>query len=341
MNSDTWWHIPVLYEELLNSLNIREHQPNIIVDATLGLAGHASGVIQRLGKWDIFIGLDCDEDNLAEAKKKLLTVLSHRDQALQPTVYCIHSNFRHLGEVIYAIKNHQPINGWDGWDELNRITCIYADLGVSSVHFDTPERGFSFRSDGPLDMRLDKSLEHPYQWDCWGTKREGVCTAADLINTLPYEKMAETFRIYGDEARAGFIAKKIIEARAITPITRTKQLANIVTKAWKDSLPRIFQALRIAVNDEYGSLEQLLETAHSLLLPGWSISIIAFHSGEDRIVKHFFREKSTPEIDPITGHDLTPGTIEIMTKKPITPAESEIEKNPRSRSALLRVAQKK
>jgi 16S rRNA (cytosine1402-N4)-methyltransferase len=166
-------------------------------------------------------------------------------------------------------------------------------------------------------------------------------TAADLINTLPYEKMAEIFRVYGDESRAGFIAKKIVEARTITPVKTTKELGDIVVKAWRDSLPRIFQALRIAVNDEYASLEKMLQTACDNLAPGGTLSIIAFHSGEDRIVKHFFREKSTPERDPITGQDTTLGILEIVTKKPITPTDKEITDNPRSRSALLRVARKK
>lgn len=131
--------------------------------------------------------------------------------------------------------------------------------------------------------------------------------------------MAEIFRIYGDESRAGFIAKKIIEAREVKPIETTKELAEIVAKAWKDSVTKIFQALRIAVNDEYGSLKKMLETAHNRLASGGSISIISFHSGEDRIVKHFFREKSEATVDPITGQDVTPGTLEIITKKPITP----------------------
>ena len=153
--------------------------------------------------------------------------------------------------------------------------------------------------------------------------------------------MAEIFRVYGDESRAGFIAKKIIEARAIKPIETTQELADIVTKAWKDSVTRIFQALRITVNDEYSSLKKMLHVAHDRLASGGSISIIAFHSGEDRIVKHFFREKSTPERDPVTGQDTTPGTLEITTKKPITPTDKEIQENPRSRSALLRIARKK
>lgn len=156
-------------------------------------------------------------------------------------------------------------------------------------------------------MRLDTSNKSPFQGGR-NNKNEirGYSTAAELVNTLPYDKMAETFRIYGDESRAGFIAKKIIEAREVKPFETTKELAEVVTKAWKDSLPRIFQALRIAVNDEYGSLRKMLETAHDKLATGGTLSIISFHSGEDRIVKHFFREKSEAIIDPITGHDKTP-----------------------------------
>lgn len=303
-------HIPVLYGELIESLHFFEKWHNIIVDGTLGLWGHASGVIAKLGRWDIFIGLDCDETNLASARERIQKNIPKENS---PTLHFIHSNFSELDTVLESL-----------W--LTHITALYADLGVSSVHFDTAERGFSFRFDGPLDMRLDTSK--------WVTARE-------LINTLPYDKMAEIFRVYGDESRAGFIAKKIIEARAIKPIETTQELADIVTKAWKDSVTRIFQALRITVNDEYSSLKKMLHVAHDRLASGGSISIIAFHSGEDRIVKHFFREKSEAVIDPITGHDVTPGTLETITKKPITPSEAEIAQNPRSRSALLRVATKR
>lgn len=231
-----------------------------------------------------------------------------------------------MDEVIKNIGDYKPLNGLNGLHKLNTLTCLYADLGVSSVHFDTAERGFSFRLDGPLDMRLDTT--------------QGV-TARELVNTLPYEKLAEILRIYGDESRAGFIAKRIVEARTVAPIETTNQLAEIVTKAWKDSLPRVFQALRIAVNDEYGALKKMLESAHDRLAAGGSISIIAFHSGEDRIVKHFFREKSASVIDPMTGQDVSPGTLEVTNKKPLTPSLEEIERNPRSRSALLRTAIKR
>lgn len=304
-------HIPVLYGELIKSLRFFEKWKNIIVDCTLGLWWHATWVIEKLGKWDIFIGLDCDTENLASAQKKIETHFKWRKSV--PTMYFIHRNFGKLDEVLDILN-------------LKYVTAIYADLWVSSVHFDTSERGFSFRFDGPLDMRLDTST--------------GV-TAAELINTLPYNKMAEIFRIYWDEPRAGFIAKKIIEARNIKPITTTIELADIVRKAWKDSVTTVFQALRIAVNEEYSNIEKMLSIAHDKLARGGSISIIAFHSGEDRIVKHFFREKSTPEKNPITGQDTAPGSLEIVTKKPITPLEIEVEKNPRSRSALMRVAHKK
>lgn len=305
-------HIPVLYGELIESLHFFETGKNIIVDATLGLGGHASGVLQKLGHWDVFIGLDCDEVNLASAQQRIEKTLANTPKNKQPTLYFVHTNFGTLEDTLDILG-------------ISHITALYADLGVSSVHFDTPERGFSFRFDGPLDMRLDVA-----QW----------VTAAHLVNTLPYDKMAEIFRIYGDESRAGFIAKKIIEARAVHPFETTQQLADVVVKAWRDALPRIFQALRIAVNDEYSSLKKLLHSAHDRLVTGGSISIISFHSGEDRIVKHFFREKSEAIRDSITGQDIAPWTLEIKNKKPIIPTEQEVSLNPRSRSALLRIAYK-
>lgn len=318
-------HIPVLYEELIESLRFFEFGKNSIIDCTLGLAGHASGVVRKLGKWDIFIWLDCDEINLQNAIQTLRKVLAEKSEDKQPTVYCILSNFRDIQTVVQNLSNYQSINKLNKLNKLNELTCVYADLGVSSVHFDTAERGFSFRFDGPLDMRLD--LENPV-------------TAKSLINSLEYDKMAEMFRVYGDEPKAGYLTKKILEARKIQSIETTKELSDIITKISRDSLPRVFQALRITVNDEFGALQKMLADGHNLLIPWGTLSIISFHSGEDRIVKHFFREKSTPEKDPITGQDMTPGTLEIITKKPITPSSEEIQRNPRARSALLRVAKK-
>lgn len=321
--SDSKKHISVLYEELIGSLRFFETGKNIIVDATLGLGGHAAWVIKKLGPWDIFIGLDCDTVNLHDATQKLLTVVWERSKEEQPIIYCILSNFRDIENVIQNISSYEPINKWEKINKINKITWVYADLGVSSVHFDTAERGFSFRFDGPLDMRLDTTQE---------------TTAADLINTLPYDKMAEMFRVYGDEPKAGFITKKILEARKIHPLSTTKELTKIITSISRDALPRVFQALRIAVNDEFWSLEKLLSEATDLLLPWGNISIISFHSGEDRIVKNFFRNNSHGEIDQITGQEITKWALEIITKKPITPSQEEIITNPRARSALLRVA---
>ena len=319
-------HIPVLYEELIESLRFFETGKNIIIDATLGLGGHASWVIQKLGKWDVFIGLDCDEVNLHDATQRLLTVLWEKPINEQPTVYCILSNFRDIENVIHNISSYEPINKWNKWNKWNKLTCIYADLGVSSVHFDTAERGFSFRFDGPLDMRLDTAQTE---------------TAADILNTLPYDKMAEMFRVYGDEPKAGFITKKILEARKIQPLSTTEELTKIITSISRDALPRVFQALRIAVNDEFRSLEKLLSEATHMLTAWGNISIISFHSGEDRIVKNFFRNKSHGEIDQITGQEITSWALEIITKKPVTPTQAEIQANPRARSALLRVAIRK
>lgn len=135
---------------------------------------------------------------------------------------------------------------------------------------------------------------------------ENPVTARSLLNSLEYDAMAEMFRIYGDEPKAGYLTKKILEARKIKPIETTKELSDIVTKISRDALPRVFQALRIAVNDEFGALKKMLSDAHNLLVNEGVISIISFHSGEDRIVKHFFKEKSTSEKDPITGQDMTP-----------------------------------
>ena len=166
-------------------------------------------------------------------------------------------------------------------------------------------------------------------------------SATEIVNTWSFEKLAHIFRMYGDEPRAGFIAKKIIESRGNKPITTTEELANIVTKAWRDSVTRIFQALRIAVNDEYVSLEKMLPIACDKLASGGTLAIISFHSGEDRIVKHFLREKAEPERDPVTGQDIQLGILELLNKKPITPGEKELSTNPRARSALLRIARKR
>jgi 16S rRNA (cytosine1402-N4)-methyltransferase len=171
---------------------------NIIVDCTLWFAGHAIGILQKLTKWDIFIGIDCDQDNLQCATNRILEHLQNIPKKQQPTVYCIDANFRNLKDVLWNIGKYQPINALSPFNKWNidGLTAVYADLGVSSAHFDTSERGFSFRLDGPLDMRLNTEQE---------------VDAKKLINSLPYEKLAEIFRVYWDEPKAGYITKKILE----------------------------------------------------------------------------------------------------------------------------------
>lgn len=318
-------HISVLYEELIWSLRFFDKGRNVILDATLWLWWHAAWVIEKLWRWDIFIGLDCDETNLQSATQKLYQLLQEKSISEQPLIYTIQGNFRDVRSIIKNIHTYRPINEIEGVKSLPLFSLIYADLGVSSVHFDTAERGFSFRFEGPLDMRLD--IQSPI-------------TAKTLIASLEYEKMAEMLRVYGDEPKAGYITKKILEARKKWSIETTQDLAHIITPISRDALPRVFQALRIAVNDEFWALKALLEASHDLLVKWWRLSIISFHSWEDRIVKHFLKEKSTPEKDTITGQDIHNETLRIITKKPITPSEEEVQKNSRARSALLRVAEK-
>ncbi len=313
-NSEWVWHVPVLYGEIINSLHFFEEGKNIIVDATLGRWGHAAGVIEKLGKDDVFIGIDCDAENLRFAQKYITDLQKKKwKHPHSPRIYFQKGNFRDIDQYVADL--------WY-W----HITALYADLWVSSVHFDTPERGFSYRFDGPLDMRLDP---------------DGMnITAKTLIQTLPYEKLAEMFRLYGDEPKAWYIAKKIIEARKQSPLKTTQDLVAIIKSIHPDILPRVFQALRIAVNQEYDALTSLLSKGIKLLSSWGSISIISFHSWEDRIVKHFFREQSKWSINPLTGQEMEPGVLKIETKKPITPGQNEIEQNPRARSALLRIGYK-
>lgn len=318
-------HIPVLFGELIQALHFFPHGKNIIIDCTLWLAGHAIGVLWKLKKWDVFIGLDCDKDNLTLAKKNILASIQNKPIDHIPEIYCIHSNFKDLSNILSNFQEYQPIF-WDKkTQKIDTITCWYADIGVSSIHFDVPERGFSFRFDGVLDMRLDTS-----RW----------ITAEKLLETISFEHLAQIIRNYWDETRAWFIAKKIIEAREKWPIHTTFELADIVRKAWKDSVPKVFQAIRIEINQEFLALEILLETIKNLLVPNGIMAIISFHSWEDRIVKNFFKIHSWGMIDNLTWQEISSGALSLINKKPIKPKEAEIQENPRSRSGLLRAARK-
>ena len=214
---------------------------------------------------------------------------------------------------------------------ISSVDGILLDLGVSSHQLDTAERGFSFQREGPLDMRMGKS---------------GL-TAADLVNSLPASELARIFREYGDEPRAIQFAARIVRAREKKPLETTAELAGIIAAGRsgpRHPATRVFQALRIAINDEIGSLERALPTFASLLVPGGRLAVITFHSLEDRIVKHFFRRHSVAEIDDPTWPAPRPNPdrlFDTVTPRSVTASPAELEANPRSRSARLRVVERR
>ncbi|MEA5573276.1 16S rRNA (cytosine(1402)-N(4))-methyltransferase RsmH [Calothrix sp. UHCC 0171] len=282
----TFSHTPVLPKEVIEGLQIQAG--GHYLDATVGGGGHSRLILEAAS--DVLVtALDQDEEALAAARQELAEFGNR--------VKFIHSNF--------ATYNY-PANTFAG---------ILADLGVSSYHLDTPERGFSFRNEGNLDMRMN---------------RQQSLTAADVINNWTEADLVDIFFRYGEERLSRRITRRILEKR---PYQTTKQLADVIA----GSVPpkyrygrihpatRIFQALRIAVNDELGVLEQFLAKAPLALVPGGRLVVISFHSLEDRIVKHSLRESST---------------VNVVTKKPIIAQEEEIIENARSRSAKLRIAQR-
>lgn len=277
-------HIPVLYEEVLNLLQVRPGQ--VYVDATLGGAGHTKGILERGG---LVIGLDQDPEAVARARALGL-----------PGLRVFQQNFRHLKEVLQEAG-------------VSQVAGILADLGVSSFHLEDPKRGFSYQREGPLDMRMGE---------------EGP-TAYEVVNTLPLEDLRRILLDLGEEKQAHRIAKAIVERRRKAPIRTTLELAEVVRQAVgfrKAGHParKTFQAIRMYVNDELGALEEFLRQAEEVLAPGGRLLVITFHSLEDRVVKRFLKESS----------------LKVLTKKPITPSPEEVAKNPRSRSAKLRAAEK-
>lgn len=286
-------HVPVLP---LSVLQLLDPQPGqTIVDATLGGGGHAMMLAQRLGPSGHLIGLDRDPAALARVTERWKTI------ADAPRFTPVHRNFENLRNVLDDLK-------------IDRVDAVLADLGFSSDQMDTAERGLSFQREGPLDMRLDPTDEQ---------------TAGDIIASWSEKDLADLFYHLGEERHSRRVARKIVALRDETPITTTLQLADIVrscvprSKGGIDPATRVFQALRIGVNDELGSLRRLLEALPLCLKHGGKTAIISFHSLEDRMVKWTFRESAT---------------WEIVTKKPVEADEEEQASNPRSRSAKLRVA---
>jgi len=288
-------HIPVMVEEVMTFL--RCEPGHTYVDATLGGGGHASEILKRSAPGGMLVGVEWDEDALSEAKKALLPF---GDRAK-----IFRENFVHLPDLMKA-------GSADG---------ILLDLGLSSIQLEKEERGFSFKGDGLLDMRMDQRMDE---------------TAADLVNHLSPERLEETLSHYGQERWAKRIARAIAQEREREPIGTTQTLRKIVHRAIPrrfhsrriDPATRTFQALRIRVNDELGNLESILKAGWKILKKGGRMCVISFHSLEDRLVKETFRTLEKQ------------GEMLILTKKPVMPSEEEQKRNPRSRSAKLRCAER-
>jgi 16S rRNA (cytosine1402-N4)-methyltransferase len=291
-------HVPVLLEESLNFLNVRPG--GVVVDATLGFGGHSSAIARRLGAKGRLICFDRDEQAMTKARARL-EVLAEELGAEMPTVEYVARPFSEIAEVV----------------KPGTLDGLLADFGVSSMQLDEAHRGFSFRSDGPLDMRMDT---------------RGGLTAEQVVNQADEEDLANLIYEFGEERRSRRIARAIVRAR---PITTTAELAGVVSAAAPPikgekihPATKTFQALRIRVNDELGEIQSLLKSAGSLLKPGGRVVMISFHSLEDRLVKDSFRESARLDV------------LEILTKKPAVAKEQEALRNPRSRSAKLRAAEK-
>ncbi len=306
-------HVTVLLNEAVEGLNIKED--GTYVDCTLGGAGHSSEIVKQLSDKGRLIAFDQDDHALEHAKNVLHNYLDR--------VIFIKSNFKHLKEKLYE----QGITKVDG---------VLFDLGVSSPQLDTPERGFSYHHEAPLDMRMDMN---------------SPLSAYDVVNEWPYEKLVRIFFQYGEEKFSKQIARKIEEYRKSKPIETTLELVEII----KDGIPaparrtgghpakRVFQAIRIAVNDELGVFEDAIHQAIDVLKVGGRVSVITFHSLEDRMCKVAFKEKSQlPQLPPglpIIPEEFQP-VLKLITRKPILPSEEELEANNRARSAKLRIAEK-
>lgn len=305
-----------MLKETIDHIAVRDGVQNRIVDATLGLGGHAIEMIARLNPGDIFIGFDLDQENLDAARENIFRSVGDTIKNKNIVIHLVHGSFGDLRNVLESLG-------------LDSITGIYYDLGVSSAHFDDPKRGFSFRFDAPLDMRFDRTSQNE--------------NARDWINTASENELYRVFREYGEEPKAKFIVQSILAKRKQSEITTTKELEEIIRTASFDpkSVVRVFQAIRMEVNHELDVIKSSLEDAIDLLSPGGRCAVITFHSLEDRLTKHVFTELLTVPINPITGHNLRDPSIEKITKKPLLPSETEIERNPRSRSAKLRVVEKR
>ena len=311
-------HVPVLLREVLSFVEPGPGQRYL--DATLGLGGHTEAILTKArdaGVRDIeLLGLDRDISALSLAEKRL--------EVFGASVKTAHGPFSSCAAALAEL----------GWDQID---FALADIGVSSLQIDSADRGFSFHADGPLDMRMDRNAGR---------------SAATLVNSASVQELIDIIADFGEDPMAGRIARAIDDARSSRRIESTLELARIVERAYPPKwrahsrnhpATRTFQALRMAVNDELGELNRFLHDIVPLLKPGGRVAVITFHSLEDRMVKHFFREEATgcrcPKHMPycVCGHK---PALSLLTRKPVTPTAEELRSNPRASSAKLRVAEK-
>lgn len=321
------YHIPALLEETMEGLSVRPD--GVYVDVTLGGGGHSRAILERLGEKGVLYSFDQDEDALRNGQ------LTMENGPLSGARWeLVRGNFRYIRNFldfygVHAYSADDPESGVDG---------ILADLGVSFHHFDEAARGFSFRFAGPLDMRMNQ---------------QGGKTAADVLNTYPEEALAKILYLYGEVKNGRQLAHKMVLQRAKEPFERTEQLTALITGGnvsiangevdvdarYKKDLARVYQALRMEVNDEMGALEEMLEGAKAMLRPGGRMAVLTYHSLEDRMVKNFFRSGNVAgkiEKD-FYGNVLSP--FSLVNRQVIVASEEEVARNPRARSAKLRVAE--
>lgn len=297
----TPYHIPALLHEAVDALDVRPD--GAYADATFGGGGHSRAILSELGPQGRLLGFDRDLDALANVPK-------------DPRFTFVHSNFRYM-------RNFMRFYGVEAFDG------ILADLGVSFHHFDDAERGFSFRADAPLDMRMD---------------RKAAVSAADIVATYSPERLESMLRAYTDLKHPRQVARAIAEARNMAPVDTTTRLAEAVgrtlnPKNEKKDLAQVFQALRIETNGEMDDLARLLGQSATILRPGGRLAVLTYHSVEDRMVKNFMRTGNIEgrEEKDFFGRALTPWRM--VTRTPLTASAEEVDRNPRSRSAKLRVAE--